>query len=347
VIGEQGAAMIEVEGLTKLYGNTLAVDHLSFQVPQGVVTGFLGGPNGAGKSTTMRMMLDLDRPTSGRVTIDGKHYAQLQEPLKHIGALLEAKAVHPGRSAYNHLLWLAQSNRIPVGRVDEVLGLVGLREVAKRRSGGFSLGMGQRLGIAAALLGDPKVLLFDEPVNGLDPEGILWIRNLMKSLAEEGRTVFVSSHLMSEMAVTADHLVVIGQGRLLANLSMDDFIDQNSHGYVRVRSPEPQALLDALASAGLSAKPSPEGAHAGAFEVPDGDAAQIGDLARDRGIALHELSPQRASLEEAFMRMTADSVVYRTGDSPDRGPAPDVPAASAGAAVDSGSAWGSDWKKES
>jgi ABC-2 type transport system ATP-binding protein len=346
VIGEQGAAMIEVEGLTKLYGNTLAVDHLSFQVPQGVVTGFLG-PNGAGKSTTMRMMLDLDRPTSGRVTIDGKHYAQLQEPLKHIGALLEAKAVHPGRSAYNHLLWLAQSNRIPVGRVDEVLGLVGLREVAKRRSGGFSLGMGQRLGIAAALLGDPKVLLFDEPVNGLDPEGILWIRNLMKSLAEEGRTVFVSSHLMSEMAVTADHLVVIGQGRLLANLSMDDFIDQNSHGYVRVRSPEPQALLDALASAGLSAKPSPEGAHAGAFEVPDGDAAQIGDLARDRGIALHELSPQRASLEEAFMRMTADSVVYRTGDSPDRGPAPDVPAASAGAAVDSGSAWGSDWKKES
>jgi ABC-2 type transport system ATP-binding protein len=334
--------MIEVHELTKRYGDTLAVDNLSFQVPQGVVTGFLG-PNGAGKSTTMRMMLDLDRPTSGAVTIDGRHYSQLAEPLKYIGALLEAKAVHPGRSAYNHLLWLAQSNSIPTGRVDEVLGQVGLREVARRRSGGFSLGMGQRLGIAAALLGDPKILMFDEPVNGLDPEGILWVRNLMKSLAEEGRTVFVSSHLMSEMALTADHLVVIGRGRLLANVSMNDFIDQNSHSFVRVRTPEPEALLDALASAGIAASP----VDGGAFEVMDGDPARIGDLARDRGVALHELSPQRASLEEAFMRMTADSVVYRTGDSPDRGPAPDVPAASAGAAVDSGSAWGSDWKKES
>jgi len=285
--------MIEVHELTKRYGGTLAVDGLSFQVPQGVVTGFLG-PNGAGKSTTMRMMLDLDRPTSGRVTIDGKHYNQLSEPLKYIGALLEAKAVHPGRTAYNHLLWLAQSNRIPASRVDEVLGLVGLREVARRRSGGFSLGMGQRLGIAAAMLGDPQIMMFDEPVNGLDPEGILWIRNLMKSLAEEGRTVFVSSHLMSEMALTADHLVVIGQG---------------SHGFVRIRTPQREALLDALADAGLIAVPTVDGG----FEVMDGDPAAIGDLARDRGIALHELSPQRASLEEAFLQMTSDSVEYRTG----------------------------------
>ncbi len=303
--------MIEVHELTKRYGETLAVDGLSFQVPQGVVTGFLG-PNGAGKSTTMRMMLDLDRPTSGRVTIDGKHYHQLNEPLKYIGALLEAKAVHPGRTAYNHLLWLAQSNRIPASRVDEVLGLVGLREVAGRRSGGFSLGMGQRLGIAAAMLGDPQIMMFDEPVNGLDPEGILWIRNLMKSLAQEGRTVFVSSHLMSEMALTADHLVVIGQGRLLANVSMNDFIDQNSHGFVRIRTPQPEALADALTGAGLVVQPTGDGA----FEVRDGDPAVIGDLARDRGIALHELSPQRASLEEAFLQMTADSVEYRTGPGP-------------------------------
>jgi ABC-2 type transport system ATP-binding protein len=334
--------MIEVHELTKRYGDTLAVDNLSFQVPQGVVTGFLG-PNGAGKSTTMRMMLDLDRPTSGAVTIDGRHYSQLAEPLKYIGALLEAKAVHPGRSAYNHLLWLAQSNSIPTGRVDEVLGQVGLREVARRRSGGFSLGMGQRLGIAAALLGDPKILMFDEPVNGLDPEGILWVRNLMKSLAEEGRTVFVSSHLMSEMALTADHLVVIGRGRLLANVSMNDFIDQNSHSFVRVRTPEPEALLDALASAGIAASP----VDGGAFEVMDGDPARIGDLARDRGVALHELSPQRASLEEAFMRMTADSVEYRTGGDPhapafapppDRAPDRKPPGAPA---------WGAGWKKES
>jgi ABC-2 type transport system ATP-binding protein len=350
---QQGAAMIEVHELTKRYGETLAVDHLSFQVPQGVVTGFLG-PNGAGKSTTMRMMLDLDHPTSGQVTIDGKHYEQLKEPLKHIGALLEAKAVHPGRSAYNHLLWMAQSNRIPSRRVDEVLGTVGLREVAKRRSGGFSLGMGQRLGIAAALLGDPRILLFDEPVNGLDPEGILWIRNLMKALAEEGRTVFVSSHLMSEMAVTADHLVVIGQGRLLANLSMDEFIDQNSHSFVRFRSPEPEALLDALTGAGLTPTALTEGPHAGAYEVRDADPAVIGDLARDRGIALHELSPQRASLEEAFMQMTADSVVYRTGGHPEAGPVPPGPGQAPGQAPGqppaqppAQAAWGSGWKKES
>jgi ABC-2 type transport system ATP-binding protein len=340
---ERGARMIEVHGLTKRYGDKLAVDGLSFQVPQGVVTGFLG-PNGAGKSTTMRMMLDLDRPTSGSVTIDGRAYHQLHRPLNHIGALLEAKAVHPGRTAYNHLLWMARSNRIPAARVDEVLGLVGLREVARRKSGGFSLGMGQRLGIAAALLGNPKILLFDEPVNGLDPEGILWVRNLMKSLAEEGRTVFVSSHLMSEMALTADHLVVIGQGRLLANLSMDDFIDQNSHGFVRVRTPQPEALLDALATAGIT----PRAVAEGGFEVIDGDPARIGDLARDHGIALHELSPQRASLEEAFMQMTADSVEYRTGpDGPVAAVAPGaapgrtpVPAGDGGAA-----GWGAQWQQ--
>ena len=335
--------MIEVHELTKRYGDKLAVDGLSFQVPQGVVTGFLG-PNGAGKSTTMRMMLDLDRPTSGSVTIDGRAYHQLRQPLKHIGALLEAKAVHPGRTAYNHLLWLARSNRIPVGRVDEVLGMVGLREVAKRKSGGFSLGMGQRLGIAAALLGDPKILMFDEPVNGLDPEGILWVRNLMKQLAEEGRTVFVSSHLMSEMALTADHLVVIGLGRLLANLSMDDFIDQNSHGFVRVRTPQPEALLDALATAGVTPRALPDGG----FEVVDGDPARIGDLARDHGIALHELSPQRASLEEAFMQMTADSVEYRTGA--DGSAIPVTPGAAPGTAPPptgdgGGGGWGAQWQQ--
>ena len=335
--------MIEVHELTKRYGDKLAVDGLSFQVPQGVVTGFLG-PNGAGKSTTMRMMLDLDRPTSGSVTIDGRAYHQLRQPLKHIGALLEAKAVHPGRTAYNHLLWLARSNRIPVGRVDEVLGMVGLREVAKRKSGGFSLGMGQRLGIAAALLGDPKILMFDEPVNGLDPEGILWVRNLMKQLAEEGRTVFVSSHLMSEMALTADHLVVIGLGRLLANLSMDEFIDQNSHGFVRVRTPQPEALLDALVTAGITPRSLPDGG----FEVVDGDPARIGDLARDHGIALHELSPQRASLEEAFMQMTADSVEYRTGA--DGSAIPVAPGSAAGIAPPppedgGGGGWGAQWQQ--
>ncbi len=329
--------MIEVHELTKRYGDRLAVDGLSFQVPRGVVTGFLG-PNGAGKSTTMRMMLDLDSPTSGTVTIDGRHYAQLSEPLRHIGALLEARAVHPGRSAYNHLLWMAQSNRLPARRVDEVLDLVGLQDVAKRRSGGFSLGMGQRLGIAAALLGDPQIMMFDEPVNGLDPEGILWIRNLMKSFADEGRTVFVSSHLMSEMALTADHLIVIGQGRLLADLTMNQFIDQNSHSFVRLRTPEPEALLGALAERGISAvAANHDSGHAGSYEVLDGDAAAIGDLARERGIALHELSPQRASLEEAFIRMTAASVEYRTGG----GDEPPVPTAMAAPG------WGADWKKES
>ncbi|MEU9082368.1 ABC transporter ATP-binding protein [Streptomyces sp. NPDC048357] len=298
--------MIELEGLTKRFGAKTAVDNLSFQVRPGVVTGFLG-PNGAGKSTTMRMMLDLDNPTSGTVRIDGKHYRELPEPLKHIGALLDAKAMHGGRSAYNNLLCLAQSNEIPQNRVDEVLDLVGLTAVAKKKSKGFSLGMGQRLGIASALLGDPEILMFDEPVNGLDPEGILWIRNLMKGLAAEGRTIFVSSHLMSEMALTADHLVVIGQGRLLADLPMADFIQQNSRSYVRLRSPQQERLKDVLHDAGINAVSVPA---TGTLEIDGASAEQLGELAARHQIVLHELSPQRASLEEAFMRMTADSVEY-------------------------------------
>ncbi|MEU7601126.1 ABC transporter ATP-binding protein [Streptomyces sp. NPDC040724] len=298
--------MIELEGLTKRFGAKTAVDNLSFQVRPGVVTGFLG-PNGAGKSTTMRMMLDLDNPTSGTVRIDGKHYRDLTEPLKHIGALLDAKAMHGGRSAYNNLLCLAQSNDIPQSRVDEVLDLVGLTAVAKKKSKGFSLGMGQRLGIASALLGDPEILMFDEPVNGLDPEGILWIRNLMKGLAAEGRTIFVSSHLMSEMALTADHLVVIGQGRLLADLPMADFIQQNSRSYVRLRSPQQERLKDVLHDAGINAVSVPA---TGTLEIDGASAEQLGELAAQHQIVLHELSPQRASLEEAFMRMTADSVEY-------------------------------------
>ncbi|MGW9072459.1 ABC transporter ATP-binding protein [Streptomyces yangpuensis] len=325
--------MIELEGLTKRFGAKTAVNNLSFQVRPGVVTGFLG-PNGAGKSTTMRMMLDLDNPTSGQVRIYGKRYRELQEPLKHVGALLDAKAMHGGRSAYNNLLCLAQSNGIPERRVGEVLDLVGLTPVARKKSKGFSLGMGQRLGIASALLGDPQILMFDEPVNGLDPEGILWIRNLMKGLAAEGRTIFVSSHLMSEMALTADHLIVIGQGRLLADTSMADFIHQNSRSYVRMRSPQQERLKDVLHEAGIDAVGVPA---TGTLEIDGVGAEQLGELAARHRIVLHELSPQRASLEEAFMRMTADSVEYHShapgapgaaGDSPAR-PA-DVPAWGAG-----------------
>ncbi|SDN19405.1 ABC-2 type transport system ATP-binding protein [Actinacidiphila guanduensis] len=307
--------MIELQGLTKRYGDKTAVDHLTFTVRPGVVTGFLG-PNGAGKSTTMRMLLGLDTPTSGDVRIDGKHYAQLSEPLKYIGALLDAKAIHGGRTAYNHLLCLAQSNRIPRRRVDEVLETVGLTAVAKKRSKGFSLGMGQRLGIAGALLGDPEILMFDEPVNGLDPEGIHWIRNLMKGLAAQGRTVFVSSHLMSEMALTADHLIVIGRGRLLADTSMSEFIERNSRSYVRVRTPQREQFKDAGSAAGLTLVESADGS----FEVPGADAAALGELAARHQLVLHELSPQRASLEEAFMQLTAESVEYHAG-----GPGP-VPA---------------------
>ncbi|MEU9984909.1 ABC transporter ATP-binding protein [Streptomyces sp. NPDC050856] len=297
--------MIELEGLTKRFGTKTAVDHLSFQVRPGVVTGFLG-PNGAGKSTTMRMMLDLDIPTSGTVRIDGKHYRDLPEPMKYIGALLEAKAMHGGRTAYNNLRCLAQSNRIPERRVAEVLDLVGLSAVAKKKPKGFSMGMGQRLGIAAALLGDPQILMFDEPVNGLDPEGIHWIRNLMKALAAEGRTIFVSSHLMSEMALTADHLIVIGQGRLLADTSMADFIHANSRSYVRLRSPQREQLRDALHRGGAKVTEADDGA----LEVDGATTEEVGELAARHGVVLHELSAQRASLEEAFMRMTAASVEY-------------------------------------
>ncbi|MFK0160163.1 ABC transporter ATP-binding protein [Streptomyces sp. NPDC090499] len=316
--------MIELAGLTKRYGDKTAVDDLTFTVRPGIVTGFLG-PNGAGKSTTMRMILGLDHPTAGRVRIDGKRYEQLKDPLTYIGALLDAKAVHGGRSAFNHLLCLAQSNGIPRARVAEVLDTVGLTAVARKKAKGFSLGMGQRLGIAGALLGDPRILMFDEPVNGLDPEGIHWIRTLMKTLAAQGRTVFVSSHLMSEMALTADHLVVIGQGRLLADTSMADFIRTNSRSYVRVRSPQRERLLDVLHGAGITVVET----GTGTLEVEGGKAEPIGELAAQNGIVLHELSIQQASLEEAFMQLTAESVEYHAhADSP---PVPQ--------------AWGTGWEK--
>ncbi|MFB8249237.1 ABC transporter ATP-binding protein [Streptomyces sp. NPDC055952] len=322
--------MIELEGLTKRYGEKVAVNNLSFTVRPGIVTGFLG-PNGAGKSTTMRMILGLDHPTAGGVRIDGKRYHQLEDPLTCIGALLEAKAWHGGRTAYNHLLCLAQSNGIPRARVGEVLQTVGLTGVAKKKTKGFSMGMGQRLGIAAALLGDPRILMFDEPVNGLDPEGIHWIRTLMKSLAAQGRTVFVSSHLMSEMALTADHLVVIGQGRLLADTSMADFIDRNSRSYVRVRSPQRERLLDVLHEAGVVAVESGEGV----LEVDGGKADQIGELAAQHRITLHELSPQQASLEEAFMRLTAESVEYHAHSGANTGTPP----------PQQEQQWGDGWKR--
>ncbi|MEU0332495.1 ATP-binding cassette domain-containing protein [Streptomyces sp. NPDC006193] len=297
--------MIELAGLTKRYGGKVAVDGLTFTVGPGVVTGFLG-PNGAGKSTTMRMILGLDRPTAGDVRIDGTRYDRLKDPLTCIGALLDAKALHGGRSAYHHLLCLAQSNGIPESRVAQVLDTVGLTAVARKKAKGFSYGMGQRLGIAAALLGDPRILMFDEPVNGLDPEGIHWIRNLMKSLAAQGRTVFVSSHLMSEMALTADHLVVIGRGRLLANTSMADFIRAHARSYVRIRTPQRERLLDVLHRAGITVVE----AGGGALEAAGGTAGQVGELAARHGLVLHELSTQQASLEEAFMRLTAQTVEY-------------------------------------
>ncbi|MFI6981470.1 ABC transporter ATP-binding protein [Embleya sp. NPDC050154] len=302
--------MIEARGLTKRYGNKLAVDQLSFQVRPGSVTGFLG-PNGAGKSTTMRMILGLDAPTGGNVTVNGRPYDHVQAPLREMGALLDAKAMHGGRTAYNHLLCLAQSNGIPNRRVDEVLGMVGLTQVARKRAGGFSLGMGQRLGIASALLGDPGILMFDEPVNGLDPEGILWIRNLMKQLASEGRTVFVSSHLMSEMEVTADHLIVIGQGRMIADTSMRDFIETNSQSFTVVRSPQVDRLKPLLQGKGATI--TPDQAVPGSFRVHELPPTVIGDLAAEHGIALHELSPRFDSLEEVYMRMTQHSVEYRAG----------------------------------
>jgi len=296
--------MIEARGLTKRYDQTVAVDDLSFDVLPGRVTGFLG-PNGAGKSTTLRMIMGLDRPTAGTVTVGGRPYDQHRRPLYEVGALLDAKAIHGGRSAANHLLSLAQSNGISRGRVNEVLEAVGLASVAKKRAGGFSLGMGQRLGIAAALLGNPDVLLFDEPVNGLDPEGILWIRNFMRALADDGHTVFVSSHLMSEMALTADHLIVIGRGKLIAASSVTDFVARSSHNFVLVRTPGVEVLLPLL-----DAADSVDQEADGSLRVTGLGAAAIGELAARHGIPLQELTPRQASLEEAFMELTHDSVDY-------------------------------------
>ena len=297
--------MIEARGLVKVYGDKVAVDDLSFEVRPGIVTGFLG-PNGAGKSTTMRMIIGLDAPTRGVVTVNGKAYADHRAPLHEVGALLEAKAVHNGRTARNHLLVLAATCGIPARRVDQLLDLVGLTEVASKRVGGFSLGMGQRLGIAAALLGDPATLILDEPVNGLDPDGILWIRHLLRSLSREGRTVLVSSHLMSEMALTADHLIVIGRGRLIADVSVDEFTMQASSDLVNVRTPDATRLHALLVGPTVHVTAlSP-----GRLEVIGLTSDEIGDIAAANSIRLHELVPHQASLEEAFMALTHDAVEY-------------------------------------
>jgi ABC-2 type transport system ATP-binding protein len=299
--------MIEARGLTKRYASTVAVDDLSFTVEPGTVTGFLG-PNGAGKSTTMRMILGLDRPSAGSALVNGKPFVESEHPMREVGALLDAKAAHPGLRASDHLLGLAQSNKLPARRVDEVLALTGLQSVARRRIKGLSLGMSQRLGLAAAMLGDPGVLLFDEPVNGLDPEGILWIRNFMKALAAEGRTVLVSSHLMSEMAVTADHLVVIGRGRLIADSSTEDFIRQSSQSCVRVRSPKQDVLAAALTAAGHEPRTVD-----GFLEVTGLTTEEVGQIAWKAKVPVHALYEEQASLEEAFMELTRDSVEYHAG----------------------------------
>jgi ABC-2 type transport system ATP-binding protein len=306
--------MIEARAVSKRYGERLAVDDLTFTVKPGAVTGFLG-PNGAGKSTTIRMIMGLDAPTSGRVTVNGKRYDRHPAPLHEVGALLEAKAVHTGRSAYNHLLALALTTGIPRRRVDEVIGLVGLTDVAGKRVGGFSLGMGQRLGVAAALLGDPATLVLDEPVNGLDPQGILWIRRLLHNLAAEGRTVLVSSHLLSEMALTAEHLIVIGKGRLIADTSVEEFIGQASRKSVRVRSPQAADLRELLAGPDVSIT----SAEPGVLEVTGRSSADIGRIACERSIPLEELVVVQASLEEAFMELTEDALEYRvTEAAPER-----------------------------
>ena len=303
--------MIEARGLSKRYGDKVAVDDLTFTVRPGRVTGFLG-PNGAGKTTTMRMILGLDRPTAGSVTVNGKPFAESYSAMREVGALLDAKAVHGGRSAYKHLLCLAETNAIPRRRVDEVIGIVGLEDVAGKRSKGFSLGMSQRLGIAAALLGDPDVLMFDEPVNGLDPEGIRWIRLLMRSLAAEGRTVFVSSHLMSEMENTADHLIVIGRGKLIADCPVAEFTADGAALATTVKTPDDQRLAAAVTAAGGTLERDANEQDAGQELTVRGlSAEQVGELARDHGILLHYLAPARVSLEEAFMELTADSVEYQ------------------------------------
>jgi ABC-2 type transport system ATP-binding protein len=320
--------LIEVLGVTKNFGTKTAVDDLSFTVEPGRVTGFLG-PNGAGKSTTMRVILGLDRPQKGKATIAGRRYRDLPDPLRTVGALLEAKSVHTGRSARNHLLYLAQTQGLPRRRVGEMLELVGLAEVADKRAGGFSLGMSQRLGIAAALLGDPAVLLLDEPVNGLDPEGVLWIRNLMKNLAGEGRTILVSSHLMNEMAVTADHLIVIGKGRLITAASTAEVIESGTQKSVRVVTPDVARLTDVLAAEGATVVPGTvQPAEAGSVDGADLitvtglDARRIGELAASASVVLYELTPQLASLEEAFMELTSGSLEFGAHSAPTAGGVP-------------------------
>ncbi|NGX09736.1 ATP-binding cassette domain-containing protein [Mycobacteroides franklinii] len=303
--------MIELRSLTKVYGQTPAVHDLSVTVEPGVVTGFLG-PNGAGKSTTLRMIVGLARPTSGTATIGGKQYHEIDHPLREVGALLDPKQFHPNRSARNHLRWIAAANDIPAQRVDEVLEMVGLTEVANRHAGTFSLGMSQRLGIAVALLGDPKVLLFDEPVNGLDPEGIHWIRTLMQSLAAQGRTVLVSSHLLSEMANTADQLVVIGRGRLIAATSMHEFVSRAGADVVRVRSPQIGTLRSAAEESGFSVAGAENTGEHDVLEISGALIEQVGELAARLGVTLYELSPQRVSLEDAYLSLTDDAVQYRS-----------------------------------
>jgi ABC-2 type transport system ATP-binding protein len=305
--------VIDARGLSKRYGEKLAVDDLSFVVRPGIVTGFLG-PNGSGKSTTMRLILGLDAPTKGSVTVNGKHYRDHSAPLREVGVLLEARSVHTGRSAYKHLLALAQTHGIGRHRVQELVDLVGLRDVARKRAGQFSLGMGQRLGIATALLGDPATVMLDEPVNGLDPEGIHWMRNLLKQLAGEGRTVFVSSHLMSEMALTADHLIVIGRGRLVADTSVEAFTQRASKKAVIVRSPQAEQLRAALVGPEVGVALLDREL----LEVSGLTAAMIGEKAAAGGFVLHELTPQQATLEEAFMELTRDDLEYRAADPNDR-----------------------------
>jgi len=304
--------MIEIQHLSKRYGSKLAVDDITFTVRPGIVTGFLG-PNGAGKSTTMRLIMGLDRPTTGTTTLNGRPYAEHRDPLRQVGALLEAKAIHTGRSAYNHLLALAATHGIARSRVNEVIEMTGLQQVAGKRVGGFSLGMGQRLGIAAALLGDPQTLILDEPVNGLDPEGVLWVRQLTRRLAAQGRTVFLSSHLMSEMAQTADHVIVLGRGRVLANAPIAEVLAGAAVQRVKVRTPTPQQLLDAIAGPDTTVQRAPDGA----LDVTGLPATKIGEAAAAAGVVLHELTPLTASLEEAYLELTQDEVEYHSSNTPE------------------------------
>jgi ABC-2 type transport system ATP-binding protein len=312
--------MIQASNLSKVYGERRALDNVSFEVKPGLVTGFLG-PNGAGKSTTMRLIVGLDRPSAGDVTVNGRHYADHRAPLREVGILLDAKAVHRGRSAYDHLMAMAATHGIGKKRVQEVIALTGLESVAKKRVGGFSLGMGQRLGIAAALLGDPATLILDEPVNGLDPEGVVWVRNLARHLAREGRTVFLSSHLMSEMAQTADHIIVLGRGRVIADESVDTILARAKGDGVRVRTPQASTLTPLLSSTGVSVT----GTAADLLEVHGLPSSRIGEIAAQAGVVLHELTPLEGSLEDAYMALTQDEVEYRDTSAPTGAPAGSAP----------------------